>query len=87
MSLRFADSILMLVSKKYWDLQYNAPKMKFSIKDFFSKCDQIHSFLQIWSHLFTEEIFNGKLHFLCSVKITADRLDQFTIILLNVNII
>ena len=31
--------------------------MKFSIKDFFSKCDQI---------TFTEEIRNGKLHFLCS---------------------
>ena len=26
-------------------------KMKFSIKDFFSKCDEIRSFLQIWSHL------------------------------------
>ena len=25
--------------------------MKFSIKDFFSKCDQMHSFLGIWSHL------------------------------------
>ena len=25
--------------------------MKFSIKDFFSKCDQIHSFPRIWSHL------------------------------------
>ena len=25
--------------------------MKFSIKDFYSKCDQIHSFLRIWSHL------------------------------------
>ena len=29
-------------------------KMKFSIKDFFSKCDQIR------------RILNGKLHFLCS---------------------
>ena len=28
-----------------------AQKMKFSIKGFFSKCDQIHSFLRIWSHL------------------------------------
>ena len=27
-----------------------AQKMEFSIKDFFSKCDQIRSFLQIWSH-------------------------------------
>ena len=26
-------------------------KMKFSIKDFFRKCDQIRSFLSIWSHL------------------------------------
>ena len=26
-------------------------KMKFFIKDFFSKCDQICSFLYIWSHL------------------------------------
>ena len=25
--------------------------MKFSIKDFFSKCDQIRSFLRIWSYL------------------------------------
>ena len=25
--------------------------MKFSIKDFFNKCDEIRSFLRIWSHL------------------------------------
>ena len=28
-----------------------AQKMKFSIKNFFSKYDQILSFLRIWSHL------------------------------------
>ena len=28
-----------------------AQKMKFSIKDFFSKCDQILRKLRIWSHL------------------------------------
>ena len=28
-----------------------AQKMKFFIKEFFSKCDQIRSFLRIWSHL------------------------------------
>ena len=27
-----------------------AQKMKLSIKDFYSKCDQICSFLRIWSH-------------------------------------
>ena len=38
--------------------------MKFSIKDFFSKYDQILSLPQV---TFTEEILNGKLHCLCSV--------------------
>ena len=28
-----------------------AEKMKFSMKAFFSKCDQIRSLLRIWSHL------------------------------------
>ena len=28
-----------------------AQKMKFSLNDFFSKCDQIRNFLRIWSHL------------------------------------
>ena len=32
-------------------LQNTTQKMKFSIKDFFSKCDQICNFLRIWSHL------------------------------------
>ena len=33
------------------------------MKDFFSKCDQIHSADLV---TFTEEILNGKLQFLCS---------------------
>ena len=37
--------------------------MKFSIKEFFSKCDQIRRKLRILV-TFTEEILNGKLHFL-----------------------
>ena len=36
----------------------NAQKMKFSIKYFFSKCDQIRSFQSI----FTEEIYTGKVY-------------------------
>ena len=50
-----------------------AQKMKFSIKDFFSKCDQIRSFVNVTKSAvsadlvtFTEEILRGKLHFLCS---------------------
>ena len=32
--------------------RYHCTKiMKFSMKDFFGKCDQIRSFLRIWSHL------------------------------------
>ena len=31
-------------------------KMKFSIKDFFSKCDQIRIFLRIWSHLLKKSL-------------------------------
>ena len=30
---------------------FTTHKMKFSLKDFFSKCDQVRSFLRIWSHL------------------------------------
>ena len=43
--------------------------MKFSNTDFFSKCDQIRSFLGFVT--FTEEILNGKLHFLCSVTVKS----------------
>ena len=32
-------------------MRVTAQKMKFSITDFFSKCDQIRSKLRIWSHL------------------------------------
>ena len=45
-----------------------AQKMKFSIKDFFRKCDQTADLVT-----FTEEILNGKLHFLCSVSRTFDK--------------
>ena len=38
--------------------------MKFSIKDFFSKCDQIRSFLRIWSHLLKKSFMENFI-FLC----------------------
>ena len=40
--------------------------MKFSITDFFSKCDQIRRKLQIWSHLLNKSLMEN-LIFLCSV--------------------
>ena len=61
--------------------RFTTHKMKFFIKNFFSKC---WSKLQETADLvtFTEEILNGKLHFLCSVcwevssKLTIYPLDQ-----------
>ena len=40
------------------DNQWYARKMKFSIEDFFTKCDEIVRKLRIWS-----DLLNGKLHF------------------------
>ena len=39
--------------------------MKFSMKDFFSKCDQIRSLLRIWSHLLKKSFMENFI-FLCS---------------------
>ena len=39
--------------------QITAQKMKFSIKDFFDKCDQIRSFLWIWSHLLKKSLMGN----------------------------
>ena len=36
-----------------------AQKMKFSIKDFLSKCNRIHSFLRIWSHLLRKSLMQN----------------------------
>ena len=42
--------------------------MKFSIKDFFSRCDQIQFAADLVK--FTEEILNEKRHFLWSVIVS-----------------
>ena len=38
------------LSSSYYYYFYSTAQKKFSIKDFFSKCNQIRSFLQIWSN-------------------------------------
>ena len=43
-----------------------AQKLKFSVKDFFSKFDQIRSFLRIWSHLL-KQFWTENFHFFCAV--------------------
>ena len=44
-----------------------AQKMKFSIKNFFSKCDQIRRKLQIWSHLLKKSLMENL--FFCGVHL------------------
>ena len=61
--------MFLLLSRKYqlwsWSLVSTAQKMKFSIKDFFSKRGQIRKKTADLV-TFTEESLNGKFHFLCS---------------------
>ena len=39
--------------------------MRFSSRDFFSKCDQIRSYLGIWSHLMEKSLMENFI--LCAV--------------------
>ena len=41
--------------------------MKFCIKDFFSKCDQIRTFLRIWSHLLEKSLMEDFIF--CAMKL------------------
>ena len=40
-------------------LQHTAQKMKFSNKDFFSKCDQIRSSLRVWLQLLNKYLMEN----------------------------
>ena len=61
-----------------------AQKMKFSITDFFSKCNQIRRKLQIWSHLLKKPVMEN---FIFCVVSVLSRLSLISIILLLINII
>ena len=47
---------------------YTAQKMRFSIKDFYIKCDQIRSFLWIWSHLPKKSLMKTSFFVQCYVN-------------------
>ena len=53
-SLLFTSYIVWCVGQSA-SKQFTAQKMKFSTKDFFSKCDHL-SFLRIWSHLLKKSL-------------------------------
>ena len=49
----------MFVGSNPFAVNYIAQKMKFSIKDFISQCDQICSFRRIWSHLLKKSLMEN----------------------------
>ena len=55
-----------------------ARKMKFSIKDFFRKCDQIRKKPQIWSHLLKKSLMENLFFRLVWIvqKFTSSSLDS-----------
>ena len=48
---------------------WTAQKMKFSIKDFISKCDHIRRKLQIWSPLLKKSLMNNFIFAQCWIRI------------------
>ena len=54
-----------------------AQRMKFSIKDFFSKCDQIRSFLRMSPHLLKKTLMENFIF--CVVSGTFKDLHRFNI--------
>ena len=66
----YLDDKRLLISNTFFIFPHTtitAQKMKFPTKDFFSKCDQIRSFLRIWSHLLKKALMENFI-FLCSVR-------------------
>ena len=61
-------------------MHFTAQKMKFSVKNFFSKCDQIRRFLRIWSHLLKKSLMENFIF--CAVlfwtKLSLTQLIQLT---------
>ena len=58
-----------------------APKMKFSITDFFSKYDQIRRKLRIWSHLLKKSVTEI---FFCSVAVVVIYVIIYIVIMLAI---
>ena len=48
--------------------QHCTQKMRFSIKDFFSKCDQIRRKPQIWSHLLKKSLMKNFIFMQCKTN-------------------
>ena len=59
------DTLLFFKKRFIWG---KSTAQKFSIQDFFSKCDQIRSFLRIWSHLLKKSLMKDFIF--CAVLVS-----------------
>ena len=53
-----------------------AQKMRFSIKDFFSKCDQIPRKLRIWLHLLKNSLMKNLIFCAVTIEVEKKEMDQ-----------
>ena len=66
----------------YWlamwsDSRTTAQKMKIFVKDFFSKCDQIHRKLRIWSYLLKKSLMENLVF--CAVVMLSKTVEHVSI--------
>ena len=67
---------------KSWNPNTSQKKWSFSIKDFFSKCDQSRSFLRIWSHLLKKSLIENFIF--CTVRVIFRHPELFKPLTTNV---
>ena len=58
------------------DFKKHFQKMKFLIKDFFRKCDQIHRKLQIWSHILKISLMENFIFRAAALEKTKEKTAQ-----------
>ena len=68
--LSTAGSFYILVKS----VRHTAQKMKFSIKDFFSKCEQIRRKLRIWSRLLKKSLIENFIFCVVSANMKKEQL-------------
>ena len=70
----FSIHHMLLIFKEQKTKELSIKNQNFSIKDFFSKCDQIHSFLWIWSHLLKKSLMENFIF--CTVIVVRNSLSM-----------
>ena len=62
-----------------WKIANTAQKAKFSITDFFSKCDQIRRKLRIWAHFLKKSLIENFIF--CAVKVCLTIFEHYVLAL------